>query len=80
MPYCLAPAGSAKTLGTVKRFDARYWTVNFPRPMMAGVVTTGAVVSVTTTLNGSLVPVFPATSVAEQVSVVVPTGNAPPEA
>jgi uncharacterized protein (TIGR02217 family) len=25
----------------VKRFDARYWTVDFPRPMMASVVTTG---------------------------------------
>lgn len=24
------------------RFDPRYWTVNFPRPMMASVVTTGA--------------------------------------
>nr|WP_209023257.1 DUF2460 domain-containing protein [Sphingomonas jejuensis] len=24
----------------VKRFDARFWTVNFPRPMMASVVTT----------------------------------------
>jgi uncharacterized protein (TIGR02217 family) len=41
MPYCLAPPGSAKTLGTVKRFDARYWTVDFPRPMMASVVATG---------------------------------------
>ncbi len=48
--------------------------------MLAGVVTTGAVVSVTTTLNGSLVPVLPALSVAEQVSVVVPTGKEPPEA
>ncbi len=25
----------------MKRFDARFWTVNFPRPMMASVVTTG---------------------------------------
>ncbi|HEY0013900.1 MAG TPA: DUF2460 domain-containing protein [Allosphingosinicella sp.] len=41
MPYCLAAPGSAQTLGTVKRFDARYWTVDFPRPMMASVVTTG---------------------------------------
>jgi uncharacterized protein (TIGR02217 family) len=41
MPYCLAPPGSAKALATVKRFDARYWTVDFPRPMMASVVTTG---------------------------------------
>ena len=33
--------GSAKTKGHVKRFDARFWSVNFPRPMMASVVTTG---------------------------------------
>jgi uncharacterized protein (TIGR02217 family) len=26
----------------IKRFDARFWTVDFPRPMMASVVTTGA--------------------------------------
>jgi uncharacterized protein (TIGR02217 family) len=41
MPYCLSPPGSAKTHGTVKRFDARFWTVDFPRPMMASVATTG---------------------------------------
>lgn len=41
MGHWLAPLGSAKTLGTVKRFDARYWTVDFPRPMMASLVTTG---------------------------------------
>jgi uncharacterized protein (TIGR02217 family) len=41
MAHWLAPAGAAKTLGHLKRFDARYWTVNFPRPMMASVVTTG---------------------------------------
>ena len=41
MGHWLAPPGSAKTLGTVKRFDARYWTVNFPRPMIASAVTTG---------------------------------------
>jgi uncharacterized protein (TIGR02217 family) len=41
MGHWLAPRGSAQTLGTVKRFDARYWTVDFPRPMMASVVTTG---------------------------------------
>lgn len=39
MAYWLAAPGGAKTLGTVKRFDARYWTVDFPRPMMASVVT-----------------------------------------
>jgi uncharacterized protein (TIGR02217 family) len=41
MGHWLAPAGAAKTFGHLKRFGARYWTVNFPRPMMAGVVTTG---------------------------------------
>ncbi len=41
MGHWLAPRGSARTLGTVKRFDARYWTVNFPRPMMASAVTIG---------------------------------------
>jgi uncharacterized protein (TIGR02217 family) len=40
MGHWLAPPGSAKVIGTVKRFDARHWTVNFPRPMMASVVTT----------------------------------------
>jgi uncharacterized protein (TIGR02217 family) len=41
MAFWLAPRGAARTLGTVKRFDPRYWTVDFPRPMMASVVTTG---------------------------------------
>jgi uncharacterized protein (TIGR02217 family) len=41
MGHWLAPPGGARTLGTVKRFDARYWTVNFPRPMMASVTTIG---------------------------------------
>lgn len=41
MGHWLAPPLSAKTRGFVKRFDARFWIVNFPRPMMAGVVTTG---------------------------------------
>lgn len=39
--HWLAPPGAAKQMGHVKRFDARLWTVNFPRPMMASVVTTG---------------------------------------
>ena len=41
MAYWLAPPGAAKQIGHVKRFDARFWTVNFPRPMMASAVTTG---------------------------------------
>lgn len=40
MGHWLAPPGAAKVMGYVKRFDARFWTINFPRPMMAGVVTT----------------------------------------
>lgn len=42
MAYWLAPPGAAKQTGFVKRFDARFWTVNFPRPMMASVVTQAA--------------------------------------
>jgi uncharacterized protein (TIGR02217 family) len=41
MGHWLAPPGAAKQIGFVKRFEARLWTVNFPRPMMASVVTTG---------------------------------------
>ena len=41
MGHWLAAPGGVRVLGTVKRFDARYWTVNFPRPMMASVVTAG---------------------------------------
>jgi uncharacterized protein (TIGR02217 family) len=41
MAYWLAGGGGkAPATGFVKRFDARFWTVNFPRPMMASVVTT----------------------------------------
>ena len=40
MPHWLTPVGAAKTHGWVKRFDARYWSVDFPRPMMASVCTT----------------------------------------
>jgi uncharacterized protein (TIGR02217 family) len=39
MGHWLASVGAAKTLGWVKRFDPRLWTVNFPRPMMASVIT-----------------------------------------
>lgn len=41
MGHWLASPSSAKALGHLKRFDARYWTLNFPRPMMASAVTTG---------------------------------------
>ncbi|MFL6845650.1 MAG: DUF2460 domain-containing protein [Allosphingosinicella sp.] len=41
MGHWLAPPGAAKQIGFVMRFDPRFWTVNFPRPMMASAVTTG---------------------------------------
>ncbi|QPQ56073.1 DUF2460 domain-containing protein [Allosphingosinicella flava] len=41
MGHWLAKPGAARAHGTIKRFDARFWTVNFPRPMMAGVTTIG---------------------------------------
>ncbi|HEX8512766.1 MAG TPA: DUF2460 domain-containing protein [Allosphingosinicella sp.] len=41
MGHWLAPPGAARQMGFVKRFDAGLWSVNFPRPMMASVVTTG---------------------------------------
>ena len=42
MGFWLAPPGCAQQFGHLKRFDPRYWSVNFPRPMMASVVTTDA--------------------------------------
>jgi uncharacterized protein (TIGR02217 family) len=41
MGWRLAPPDTRPTEGFVTRFDARFWTVNFPRPMMASVVTAG---------------------------------------
>ncbi len=41
MSYWLAKPGDAQVSAFVKRFDPRFWTVNFPRPMMASVTTTG---------------------------------------
>jgi uncharacterized protein (TIGR02217 family) len=45
MGYWLAGDGDAErarrqSAGWIKRFDPRFWTVNFPRPMMASVTTT----------------------------------------
>jgi uncharacterized protein (TIGR02217 family) len=39
MGWWLAPVGERR--GFLKRFGAPYWTVDFPRPMMAGVCTAG---------------------------------------
>lgn len=46
MGWCLAPPlrahGDPRTTMPLKRFDARFWTVDFPRPMMAAVVSEAA--------------------------------------
>jgi uncharacterized protein (TIGR02217 family) len=42
MAYWLARARKGQQHDYIQRFDPRFWTVNFPRPMMAAVVTTGA--------------------------------------
>jgi uncharacterized protein (TIGR02217 family) len=40
MPYWLAAPGERRTTSFIKRFDARFWSVDFPRPIMAAVITT----------------------------------------
>lgn len=40
MGHWLAKPGDAQVVSTIKRFDPRFWTLNFPRPMMAAVTTT----------------------------------------
>ena len=40
MGWWLAGAGDAQSFDWLSRFDPRYWTVDFPRPMMAAVTST----------------------------------------
>ena len=40
MPFWLASERTVQSEGVISRFDPRFWTVNFPRPMMAAVTTT----------------------------------------
>ncbi len=40
MAYWLANARNGQHTDWIQRFDPRFWTVNFPRPMMASVITT----------------------------------------
>ncbi|RIA37874.1 uncharacterized protein (TIGR02217 family) [Hephaestia caeni] len=40
MGYWLTQARTVQADSVISRFDPRFWTVNFPRPMMASVVTT----------------------------------------
>ncbi|WP_144095816.1 DUF2460 domain-containing protein [Croceicoccus sediminis] len=42
MPYWLAKNRNGQHSDWIARFDPRFWTVNFPRPMMAAVTTTAA--------------------------------------
>ncbi len=42
MAYWLARERTVQETGYVSRFDPAYWTVNFPRPMMASVITTAS--------------------------------------
>ncbi len=42
MAFWLASKRQGQESDYIQRFDPRFWTVNFPRPMMASVVTTGA--------------------------------------
>jgi len=41
MAHWLCSGRTVQVEGLVSRFDPRFWTVDFPRPMMASVVTTG---------------------------------------
>ncbi|WP_324262146.1 DUF2460 domain-containing protein [Altererythrobacter sp. H2] len=41
MAFWLAKQHLGQDRDHIQRFDPQYWTVNFPRPMMASVVTTG---------------------------------------
>ncbi len=42
MPFWLCDTREAQESRPMMRFDPRYWTVNFPRPSMASVASTGA--------------------------------------
>lgn len=42
MGWCLVGDRKGRAEGTMSRFDPAYWTVNFPRPMVAAVTTTAA--------------------------------------
>ena len=39
MPYWIARNRTIQEGGWIKRFDPRFWALNFPRPMMAAVTT-----------------------------------------
>ena len=39
MAFWLARQRNGQDTDYIQRFDPRFWTINFPRPMMASVVT-----------------------------------------
>lgn len=41
MAFWLADKRNGQESDWIRRFDPRFWTVNFPRPMMASVISTG---------------------------------------
>ncbi|MEM1194803.1 MAG: TIGR02217 family protein [Pseudomonadota bacterium] len=41
MAYWLTSSRDAQEYSFIQRFDPRFWTINFPRPAMASVITTG---------------------------------------
>ena len=41
MAFWLAKRRHGQDTDWIQRFDPRFWTINFPRPMMASVITTG---------------------------------------
>ena len=42
MAYWLATERTVQESGVISRFDPRFWTVDFPRPMVAAVTTTAS--------------------------------------
>ncbi len=42
MGYWLAKERTSQQTSFMQRFDPRFWTINFPRPMMASIVTTAS--------------------------------------
>ena len=76
----LAVAPEQLSLAVAEKLTtAEHWPGSFPLMMLAGQLTVGFSVSLTVTVNEQLPVLFEA-SVAVQVTVVVPFGNAEPDA
>jgi hypothetical protein len=76
----LAVAPGQLSLAVAEKLTtAEHWPESFPWVMLAGQLIVGFSLSLTVTVNEQL-PVLPCASVAEHVTVVVPFGNAEPDA